>query len=271
VRAVVAGSGGAPGSGAGYLHMQAQKAASEFAEARGQSLGPEHLLIALLDHGTQEVLEALSQAGLDRATVRRSALSGIGAPADHPPLGIPAPVPAGTMDRPPLPVDDLDQRAWAVLRWRQDHLPLARLRRAGDREALARLERAAAWGVADRLRLGDDQRYSLIRHHDDAVTQAIAREAGVVAPGGPGLAGLRGAADSRARGAPGLGPHGGPAVHARRVALLHRRLGRYGLPGTAVLNLTVGWGAWLRNRRNSLDDRWVWLRTLRDYRGCPEP
>ena len=33
------------------------------------------------------------------------------------------------MDRPALAVEVLDPRAWAALRWRQEHLPLARLRR----------------------------------------------------------------------------------------------------------------------------------------------
>ena len=129
LRAVVTGDSELR-SGAGYLHMQAQEAARCLAQARGQRMDPEHLLIALVDQGTPEVLHALRQAGLELAAVRRAALSAIRAPVDHPPLGVPAPTPAGTMDRPPLPAGDLDPRAWAVLRWRQDHLPL-RLAGAG--------------------------------------------------------------------------------------------------------------------------------------------
>lgn len=262
LRAVVAADS-TLGSGAGYLHMQAQEAARWLAQGRGQPVGPEHLLIALLDQGTPEVLQALSRAGLDPVAVRGAALSAIAAPAGHPPVGMPAPAPAGTMDRPPLPAADLDPRAWAVLRWRQDHLPLHRLRRAGDRAALTRLESAAAWRVAERLGLGDDQRYSLIHHHRNAVRQAIARAPGAtMPPPGPGA--------RTPPHPPGLVVRGTHA-HIPRIALLHRRLRRYGVPGMALLNLMVGWGPWMQNRRNGLRDRWVWLRTLGNYRGCPQP
>jgi hypothetical protein len=259
LRAVVAADS-ALGSGAGYLHMQAQQAARWLAQARGQQAGPEHLLIALIDQGTAEVLRALSQARLDPAAVRRAALSAIGAPADHPPAGMPAPAPAGTMDRPPLPAGDLDPRAWAVLRWRQDHLPLHRLRRPGDRRALARLESNAAWRLGQRLGLGDDQHYSLIYHHDDAVRQAMARAQGSTTPPPAG---------PYAESSP-AGLRGGAGAHARRRAMVNRRLGRYGRPVIAAANLTVGWGAWTRNRRDNLRYRWVWLRTRPDYRGAPQ-
>jgi hypothetical protein len=243
LRSVVAAGGPASGGGAGYLHLQAQEAAGWLAETLGQQAGPEHLLIALLDQGTPEVVQALNQAGLDRSSVRRAALAAIGAPADHPPVGLPSPAPAGTMDRPPLPADDLDPRAWAVLRWRQDHLPLQRLRRPSERAALARLERTAAWRLAERLGLSDDQRYSLIRHHAGAVSQAMARAAGATRPGAA---------------AP---PH----------ARFNRRLRGHGLPAIPLLRVTVGWGVWVGNRRNNLRYRWVWLRTRPDYRGCPQP
>lgn len=261
----VAAADGALGGGAGYLHMQAQQAARWLAQSLGQQVACEHLLIALLDQGTPEVLETLSQAGLHAAAVRQAALSAIGAPADHPPIGMPAPAPAGTMDRSPLPESDLDPRAWSVLRWRQDHLPLHRLRRRADRAALARLESAAAWRIAQRLRLGDDQRYSLIHHHDHAVRQAINGEPGATTPPPPPGATTPPPPPGQA------GLPGTPGAHARRIALLHRRLRRYGLPGMALLNLVVGWGPWMQNRRNGLHDRWVRLRTLGDYRGCPQP
>jgi hypothetical protein len=159
----------------GYLHMQAQSAARALADALGQPPDAGHLLIALLDQGTPEVTGLLDRAGLDPAAVRRAALAAIGAPADYPLLPLPPLTPAGTLDRPPLPVGDLDARAWAVLRWRQDHLPLSRLRRDSDRQALSHLEQAAAWRVADRLGLDDDQRYSLIRHHAAQVGRLAGR------------------------------------------------------------------------------------------------
>jgi hypothetical protein len=242
LRAIVAAAGGSLGSGAGYLHMQAQGAARLLARARGEQMDVEHLLIALLDQGTPEVLEALGQAGLERAAVRAAALSAVGAPADQPALAFPALTPAGTLDRPPLPVADLDTRAWAVLRWRQDHLPLAKVRRGSDRQALLHLERGAAWRLADRLGVDDDQRYSLIRRHADEVEQRAVR--------GSELAGPRGQRGGRA---------GTRAVPPRRRR--HRLL----------RNVTVGWRAWFSNRRVGLRDRWFRLRTLRDYRDCPQP
>lgn len=111
LRAIVAASPGSAAS-AGFLHMQAQRAARSFAADRGQQPGPEHLLLALPDQADPEVLAVLSKAGLDRAAVRRSALIAIGGTGEEPPLE-PVPLtPAGTLDRPPLPVDDLDARAW---------------------------------------------------------------------------------------------------------------------------------------------------------------
>ena len=226
--------------GAGYLHMQAQEAATSLAAARGQPVAPEHLLVALLDQGTPEVADLLNRAGLDPAAVRRAALAAVGVPADLPPIPLPVPAPAGTLDRPPLPVADLDARAWAVLRWRQDHLPLERLRRPGDVQALTHLERAAAWRLADRLGLDDDQRYSLIRQHDDQLGRLVAR-------GRPDLARSGGVPPRRAAGRP-----------------LRRRRPQF-------LNVTVGWAAWFGNRRVGLRDRWFRFRTTGHYRDCPQP
>jgi hypothetical protein len=230
---IVAAAGHALTDGATYLHMQAQGGARLFAASLGQRVGAEHLLIALLDQGTTEVLQALGQAGVDPATVRRAALASIGAPDGQPLLTLPPLTPAGTMDRPPLPVGQLDDRAWNVLRWRQGHLPLDRLRRPPDRRSLSHLEEKAAWRVADQLGLDDDQRYSLIRHHANQVEQRMAAAR-------PELAG------------------------PRRVRPLPRRRG-------GLLNVTVGWDAWLENRQVNLRDRWFRIRTSSYYRGAPRP
>lgn len=230
---VVASAGDSLGEGGTYLHMQAQGAARLFAASLGQRVGTEHLLVALLDQGTAEVLRALRHAGAGTGTVRRAALAAIGAPEGQPPLTLPPLTPAGTMDRLPLPVGHLDDSAWRVLRWRQDHLPLDRLHRPGDRQALSHLERKAAWRIADQLGLDDDQRYSLIRHHADQVEQSMAAAR-------PDLAG------------------------PRRVRALPRRRG-------TLLNITVGWEAWLQNRQVSLRDRWFRIRTISYYRGAPQP
>jgi len=214
--------------GAGYLHMQAQQAAMSLAQTLGQPPDAEHLLIALLDQGTPEVSQTLAEAGLDPAEVRRSTLAGIGVPPDHPPLPMPPLIPAGTLDRPPLEVGELDERAWRVLRWRQDHLPLHRVRGAGEAAALIHLERAAAGRLAERLQLDEDQASSLIRHHDDEVQARIARER-------PGLDRPRQQSPRR----PGVAP--------------------------------VGWPVWFGNRRTGMRDRVFRLRTIRDYRDCPQP
>jgi hypothetical protein len=232
LRDAVTAAGDAFGDGAGYLHMQAQGAARSLAEALGQALLPGHLLISLLDQGTPEVLRALSLAGLDPAAVRRAALAAVGAPAALPPAALPPLPPAGSFDRPALPAADLDERAWSVLRWRQDHLPLRLLRGPGDLAALGNLERREASRLTDALGLDDDQRFSLMQHHDAEVSRRAAAR--------PGLA---------ARPRP-------PAWRRRR-----RRLG----------GLTAGWAAWLGNRWVSVRDRWFRLRTASAYRGAPRP
>jgi hypothetical protein len=222
--------------------MQAQQAAMSLAAVLDQPPEPEHLLIALLDQATPGVAETLSRAGLEPATVRRAALAGAGAPADLPSLAMPALAPAGSMDRPPLPVSSLDARAWAVLRWRQDHLPLGRLHRAGDRETLCHLELDAAWRLASQLGLDDDQRYSVVRQHSDRVGQLVAdAHPGLTRPGHPG------------------GRRSGAIAGGRR-----RRPRRF-------LSFTVGWGVWFGNRWVGLRDRWFRLRTVRYYRGAPRP
>lgn len=220
-----------------YLQVQAQDAARRFADGLGQGLAPEHLLIALLDQGTAPVTRALAEAGIDPGAARRAALGAIGAPADQVPLALPPLAPAGTMDRPPLPAGQLDERAWRVLGWRQDHLPMKRVRHPGDAMALSNLERAAAWRLAGALGLDDDQRYSLVARHSEQVWQLIA----VARP-----------ALARARRGP------GPPVRMLR----HPR---------GPLRLTVGWGVWFGNRWVEIRDLLFRLRTARDYRGCPQP
>ncbi|MGA3155456.1 MAG: Clp protease N-terminal domain-containing protein [Streptosporangiaceae bacterium] len=245
LRAVVVAAGRAPDNG-GYLHMQAQEAAGLFAQARREDAGAAHLLIALLDQGRPDVLGALSEAGLDPAAVRRAALSAIGAAAGTPRLTMPPLAPAGTMDRPALPVAELDTSAWTALRWRQDHLPLGRIRRRSDWDALVHLERNAAWRLVQRPGIDDDQRYSLIWQHADQVGQRLARAR-------PDLA--------AARRPPGR--RGGSVATAMAIRSRRRR--------HAVARYTAGWGMWLRNRQTGLRDRWFRLRTMRYYRGAPQP
>lgn len=244
LRAVVAGlgriSGGAPAS---YLHMQAQGGARSFAASRGEQVGVEHLLVALLDQGTPEVLDALSRAGLDRVTVRRAALAALGLPASEPAITFEPVTAAGTLDRPALPAAELDPRAWAVLRWRQDHLPVGRLHGRWDTDALVHLERHAVWRLSDWLGLDDDQRFSFLHHHEVAVDEVVRRaRADVARPAGE-------------------------TARAELRALAFRRMRRR----SPLLTFTIGWGTWLGNRRVQIWDRWFRLRTLDAYRGAPKP
>jgi hypothetical protein len=218
--------------------MQAQGGAMSFARGRGENPAAEHLLVALLDQGTPGVLWALNRARLDPAAVRRAVLAAIGAPAGDLLIALPPLAPAGTMDRPPLAAAELDSRAWTALRWRQDHLPLARVRRRSDFDALSHLERDMAWRLTRRPGLDDDQRYSLLWHHADRVGQRLAQAT-------PDLAG-----PGRRAGATAM------------ASLRHRH---------AFLNLTAGWGTWFRNRQVGLRDRWFRLRTIRFYQGAPQP
>jgi Clp amino terminal domain, pathogenicity island component len=242
LRSVVVGLGRvADGAPAAYLHMQAQDGACALAGALGQPVTGEHLLVALLDQGTPEVLGALGRAGLDPGAVRRAALAALGAADDRPAIVFAPLAAAGTLDRPALPVADLDPRAWAVLRWRQDHLPLGRLHRRSDTEALVHLERAAVWRLADRQSLGDDQRFSLTDHHERQVAERVARAR-------PELSGPR---DRPGR--------------LQAMAVTGRR------PRSRVLRFTVGWRAWVSNRQTGWRDRWFRLRTVGAYRGAPQP
>jgi Clp amino terminal domain, pathogenicity island component len=244
LRAIVTDMGVAGGSPAGYLHMQAQQGAMSLAAARGEPPGVEHLLVALLDQGTPEVLDALSRAGLDPVAIRRAALAALGAPADLPPLEFEPTTPAGTLDRPALPVTELNTRAWAVLRWRQEHLPIGALRRRCNTWALLNSEHAAVMRVADQLALDDDQRYSLVHHHRQVVGDRIAQAR-------PDLARPNQERNAEAR--------------ARTLAVMqHGRRYRW-------LRVTAGWGVWVGNRRVNAQNRWFRLRTAGAYRGAPQP
>lgn len=230
--------------GAGYLVMQTQQAARGFAARRGEELRPEHLLLAVVDQADREVLAALLGAGLDVGVVRTAVLEVLGAPADLPSVPLPPLTPAGTLFRPPLGIDELDASAWAALCWRQERLPLARLRRASHYASLEHLEFRAAWRVASRLALDEDQRYSLVAHHRGRVEQ-------LAAAARPQVVEVR-----RTRSPDALGPE----VRLRRRPRSRR---------PRWLRVPVGWGIWFRNRQVDVRDGWFRLRTLIDYRGAP--
>lgn len=227
------------GGGAGFSHLlgQTQQAASGFAANRGEPRGVPHLAMAMLDQGDQEMLRLLVDAGIDAGAVRRAALQQLGAPLDLAVLSMPPLTPAGTLDRAALDIDQLDPRVWPVLAWRQEHLPLSRLHRAGRLAALESLEQRAAWRLADEGAVDDDQRYSLLDHHRRAVEERLAPIRAQF--GHPHLSGS--------------GESGWIAGRRRR----------------RVPNFLVGWPTWFANRRAGMRDRWFRLTSARAYRGQP--
>jgi hypothetical protein len=169
----------------------------------------------------------------------------LGAPEGLAPVPIPPLCPAGTHDRPPLPVAELDAAVWAVLVWRQEHLPLRRLKRQSDWYALSNLEYRAARGLAERRALDDDQRYSLLTYHRDRV-EALAHEAR------PDLVETRQQRRQRY-------PRSMPLVGHRRRSTWRR----------LVPNFMVGWPTWFSNRRSGLRDKYFRLVSASAYRGQP--
>jgi Clp amino terminal domain, pathogenicity island component len=229
------------GGGCGYLVMQIQEGARELASDRGEAAGPEHLFLAVIDQSEPEAAALLAAAGLDIGALRSAALRILGAPPDMPAIRMPPLTPAGTLDRPALALEDLNPRAWQVMCWRQEHLPLRRLRRRSHYQALWHLESRAAWRVASRLGLDDDQCYSISHHHLEQVERLAAQAK-------PGLIQPR---------------HGWPRHPiAMPVSVVHYR---------RRLSFALGWGTWFSNRWVGLRDRWFQFRTIPDYRGLPNP
>lgn len=227
------------GVGSTYVLGQTQAAASLLAVTRGEERAEPHLALALLDQADPEVLRLLEDAGIDAAAVRHAALRQLGAPVDLAPISMPPLTPAGTLDRPALDIEQLDPRAWRVLTWRQEHLPLGRVRSAGQFEALGSLEQRAAWRITDQARVDDDQRYSLLHHHRLAVEARLA----------PAQSRF-GEAVSRSE-----------VTAGWDIARLRRR--------RRAPNFMVGWPTWFANRRVGIRDRWFRLVSTSAYRGQP--
>lgn len=211
----------------GHLAGQAVGSARNFAESRSEKPGPQHLLLALIDQGDAEALNRLQSIGIDLVGLREGALSLLNLPNDHPPIPLVPRTPAGYWDRPLLEVEELDSTAWELLTWRQQHLPLARLRDLRDWEYLKQLE----WDTADRLRenlhLDDDHELSLpIRHLE--LVDAI---------------GLAGRPDIVPQPLQPLSPRTERTVSVRYPRFRRRR--RFRITGRFRFR---GWGTWFANR-----------------------
>jgi len=139
-----------------------------------------------------------------------------------------------------VPITDLDARAWSIMCWRQEHLPLDRVRSRGDRDSLSIVEGRAANKVAARFGLDELHTFSLSAHHGQEVKRRLA--------------------DAK----PMLGRGQDVACPSRaemRIVSRHRRR------RLRALNFTVGWGTWFSNRRVGLRWRLFRLRTRNAYRG----
>jgi hypothetical protein len=234
------------GGGAGYLVLQTQEAATKLASERDETMNPEHLLLAVIDQGEPEVVKVLDLAVIDLIDVRRAALEMLEAPGDLPPIPMPPLTTAGTLDRAPLSVSELNPRAWTTLCWRQDHLPFRKISRRSHFAALRHLESRATWRASSKLSLDDDQRYSLLRHHVDRVEQLAAYAK-------PELFELRSSvSELRVQ------------VGITRIVSRRRRLHR-----PRWMNFTVGWGTWFANRQVGLRNRWFRLRIISDFLRAP--
>ncbi len=214
----------------GHQVTQIQLAALELAAARGETPAPPHLLLAVLNQADAESLGVILSAGIDFEALRQTAIQMLGGPSELRLPESPASIPAGTLDRPPLPIDALDQGAWQNLLWRQNHLPLTKLRRPRDSGSLLRLESHYALREASRLHLEEDQRYSLVLHHLASVESIL--------PDG-NQTGLQQVV---------TGPNTQPArIPGRGPLRLRLRL---------FLDVTRGWHSWIGNRSIRLADRW---------------
>ena len=138
------------------------------------------------------------------------------------------------MDRPPLPLRDLPEAVWAELLDRQRRLPIRRLRHAWQAHALCDNEQRTARRIVGWNDLNDDERYSLLHYHSDAVKRLAAEAVPeILPPPGPRSGFLTATA----------------VVHHRRR---HRFFRRY-------FHWLGGWACWFGNRRAGLRDRWFRL------------
>jgi hypothetical protein len=210
-----------------FLTLQVIGTAQNWAtELRDGAVRPEHLVLALVQQGSADVRTycSVNHIDIEQSEVRaREVLGWPDAPRNLAPLTA-----AGTLDRPPLVISELPAELWSRLRERQDRLPLTRLRRSWQYEALERIELRTAWRVAARAEVGADVCHSLVWHHHDAVRR-LARQA---------IPGLVDASEQQRKSE-------GHRLHGRR---------KYSVP--------VEWRRWLKNRVDGVRDVWfrLWWR-----------
>ncbi len=152
-----------------------------------------------------------------------------------PPLGAPTRAAVFYVEPEVVPVVDLDPQAWSIMCWRQEHLPLGRVRNRADRDSLRIVEDRAAIKVAKRFRLGDPDSFSLATHHRDEVERRVTKALPMHSRDRDSTASLRGS---------------GVAAYQRFV----RRPRAPSFP--------VGWGTWFKNRKVGFRWRLFRVRTF---------
>jgi hypothetical protein len=209
-----------------YLTRQVMGSAQQWAQTDRASVSTEHLLVALAVQADRPVVAACIDARLDLAGAQRDAMARLGWPTQRV-LSLWPLEPAGTIDRPPMPVDELPAPVWAAALERLARLPFARIHRGWEWSALSSSEHRYAWRLADEYDLDDDERYSLLHHYSAAVDERASREIPELVPS---------VVDE---------PPGAVAV------------GLHGVPPSTFL--PGGWVCWFANRRAGTRDRWFRL------------
>lgn len=159
------------------LAHQAIDSAAAWAARRGAKATPEDLLIVLMDQHSPSVVAALARMGPESERLRRAALLTLGLPEGYGPVTLEPLKPMAAHDRPPLGLDELPAGVWAEAEQRHGRLPLRRIRRLSDWQAVAINEQRAALKIAAGMSLSPDETYSLLHHHMRAVERLAARAA----------------------------------------------------------------------------------------------
>jgi hypothetical protein len=235
LRAVAFGQDSRPlgsGSASDFHAMQIMGSVREWAVGENRLVSPEHLIVALADQANGDVVALCDSARIDLRRARGNALAVLGWSLQQVPSLAPL-IPAGMMDRPPLPIADLPEAAWAEAQRRLERLPFPRVRRRSQWDALESNERRAAWRLADKHDLDDDQRFSLLVHYGDAVDRLAAIAI------------------------PQLLPR--PSTHSEATGVVRASGRRRSFARIRVGNLLGNWAYWFGNRRVGIRDRWFRL------------
>jgi hypothetical protein len=151
------------------------------------TIQPEHLLLSLLAATGGTAAQVVQRAGTNVEDIRERILASMDLLCLESSPDRRATAPAPVASRRPkrasaaLPTSpahkELDDQAWQLLRWRQDHLPLDRVRGPTDWLALQHLEQRAATRIVHRLKVEARHGYGLVAYHQLEVELLAAQAA----------------------------------------------------------------------------------------------